>query len=508
MPAKVILTVTQGALKGQTFLFDERTTCLLGRGEDCAPRVPNDAAHRAISRHHCFLDINPPAIRAHDFGSLNATFVNGTKIGQRRKDQRPEDVDHTAFPEVDLHDGDELRLDQTVFRVQIVAPRCCTSCGVELTEAEAQAQTHAPSGDVWCRACRKRQEQGVKPSPSPAQPQRCASCGTVLPASGSAPRTAAALCTDCRADVGRLLQHLLARARTGEAALRSIAGYTLLKELGRGGMGAVYLARHDQSGEQVALKVMLPQIAPDERAIAQFQREIELTRALRHPQVVELREAGCAEGVFFFTLEYCAGGSLQGRLKQQGGPLPIAEACGSILQALEGIQYAHTTTLEVRQANGSTYTVQGLVHRDLKPANLLLAGTGRTPVVKVSDFGLAKAFELAGLSGMSRTGDVRGTVPFMPRQLVINFKYAQPEVDVWALGASLYQLLTGAFPHDFPPGRDPWLVLLQSEVVPIQKRNSAIPKRLAEVIDHAVQDRPEIGFKTALELKQALESVL
>jgi hypothetical protein len=498
MPAKVILTVTQGALKGQRFLFDERTTCLLGRDPDCAPRVPNDAAHRAISRHHCFLDINPPLIRVRDFGSRNATFVNGTKIGQRRKDQRPEDVDHTAFPEVDLHDGDELRLDQLVFQVQIVVARCCASCGVELTEAEAQA--HATNGDVWCRACRTHQEHGV--------PQRCASCGTALPAAASAQRTAAALCADCRADVGRLLQHLLAQARTGEAPLRAIAGYTLLKELGRGGMGAVYLARHDQSGEQVALKVMLPQIAADQRAIAQFLRETELTGALHHPHVVTQQDAGCAEGLFFFTLEYCDGGSLKERLTQHGGCLPIGEACGFILQALDGLHYAHTTMLEVPGADGTLHRVQGLVHRDLKPANLLLSGIGGTSVVKVSDFGLAKAFEQAGLSGLSRTGEVKGTVPFMPRQLVINFKYAQPEVDVWALAASLYQLLTGASPHDFPRGREPWLVILQEEVVPIRKRNASIPKRLAEVIDHAVQDRPEIGFKTALAFKQALESVL
>ena len=87
-------------------------------------------------------------------------------------------------------------------------------------------------------------------------------------------------------------------------------------------------------------------------------------------------------------------------------------------------------------------------------------------------------------------------------------KNAEPDVDVSALAASHYHLLTGAYPREFPTGRDPWLVVLQDKVDPIRRRNASIPKALAEVIDHAVQDRPEIGFKTALALKQALESVL
>ncbi|MBV9125107.1 MAG: FHA domain-containing protein, partial [Planctomycetes bacterium] len=83
MPAKVILQVTKGKLQGQEFVFDERTTCILGRADDCNPRLPNDIHHAAISRHHCLLDINPPDIRVRDFGSRNGTFVNGSKIGQR-----------------------------------------------------------------------------------------------------------------------------------------------------------------------------------------------------------------------------------------------------------------------------------------------------------------------------------------------------------------------------------------------------------------------------------------
>jgi eukaryotic-like serine/threonine-protein kinase len=92
--------------------------------------------------------------------------------------------------------------------------------------------------------------------------------------------------------------------------------------------------------------------------------------------------------------------------------------------------------------------------------------------------------------------------------LVINFKYAQPAVDVWAMAASLYQLLTGDVPRDFALGSDPLLTVLQRDAVPIRQRNARIPRPLAEVIDHALRDRPTIGFQTALEFKQALDGGL
>ena len=92
---------------------------------------------------------------------------------------------------------------------------------------------------------------------------------------------------------------------------------------------------------------------------------------------------------------------------------------------------------------------------------------------------LAKAFDVAGLSGQTRTGSAAGTPVFMPRQQVVNFKYAKPEVDVWAAAASFYFLVTGQFPREFAPGKDRWQMVLQSDAVPIRARNSAIPARLA-----------------------------
>jgi serine/threonine-protein kinase len=493
-PARVTLTLAGGG-PGWQLVFEERTTCIIGRQDDCHPRFPNDDKHRTISRHHCLLDVNPPDICVRDLGSRGGTYVNGLLV-----DKRPEGMDRDEalklrFKERNLTNGDELRLCKggaAVFRVSVTVPTLCASCGTWIPE-EARAACERAPGLYQCEAC------AAKPTIEGSQrPLRaCAGCGRDVSGDVGTNRHGEFLCAACRQDPERLVRDLQGQARHKGEVL-AIEGYTILTELGRGGMGSVWLARHDSTGRQVAIKVMLPQVAADERAVKRFLHETANTRALNHPNVVRLIDSGYARGMFFMVLDYCEGGSVSGLMQQRGGMLPVDEAAEIALQALEGLHYAHNVF-----GPGS-----GLVHRDLKPANLFLSGTGSARVARIGDYGLSKAFDDAGLSGATRTGDIAGTPHFMPRLQVIDFKYARPEVDVWAMAASLYNMLTGAVPRDFPATRDPWLVVLDDPPVPIRRRLASLPEKLAEVIDHALTEEPEIPFKTAAEFKEALENAL
>lgn len=510
MPSKVTLKVTKGKLQGQEFVIDERTTCIVGRAEDCSPRIPDDEDHKTISRHHCLLDINPPDIRVRDFGSLNGTFVNGKKIGQREKDQTPEEGAQRAesFPELDLRDGDEIKLGETIFRATIYVPAYCADCSIEIPEDRKAGAERAP-GVYQCDACRQKAENARIKEPPKKKPKVCAKCGRDVSEEVGEHRQGEYVCVSCKQNPFEIMRRLLALAETGDYSVLGIRDYEIVKELGRGGMGAVYLARHEKTGEQVAVKIMLPEVAANERMKADFLRETKNTQALKHPHVVELRDSGCSDGTFFMTLEFCDGGSVDKLMEQRGGKLSIDEAATIVLQALDGLEYAHDAEIPyVKLADGRIGPGRGLVHRDLKPHNIFLSGSDSRRAAKVGDYGLAKAFDMAGLSGRTRTGAKAGTPYFMPRQQVINFKYVKPDVDVWAMAASLYCMLTGAFPRDFPKGQDRWCVVLQTDAVPIRKRDSSIPKRLAEVIDYALVDNLGIGFKTAAEFKQALEQVL
>lgn len=449
MSAKIILTVISGSLQGQKFEFSDRTTCIIGRAKDCSLKLPNDESHKTISRYHCLLDINPPDIRVRDFGSLHGTYINGKIIGKRRSDQTPEEAAKIKFPEYDLKEGDKIKLGSTTFQVT-----------VEETTVESENQ----------------------------------------PASETIPLSKLDLLADNK--------ELISNAVTSESNFPTFPGYTIIKLLGKGGFGEVYLARQDRNDKLVALKVMRPQMAANQRAKEMFLREVENTKALQHTNVVQLEESGYYDDIFFFTLEYCDGGSVSDLIKQRGGRLSINQAVSIILQILDGLEYAHNAEISfVKLADGSIGKGHGLVHRDLKPANILLTNNGANSIAKIADYGLAKAFDLAGLSGLSMSGNTAGTPAFMPRQQVINFKYAKPEVDIWASAACLYYMLTGTFPRD-SVGQDPWLVVLQSKAVPIRQRDGLIPNKLAELIDLALVDNPTIHFKSAIAFKLELESVL
>jgi serine/threonine-protein kinase len=500
------MRVSQGKLTGTEFPFEERATCIIGRAEDCSPQVPNDADHKTISRHHCLLDINPPDIRVRDFGSLNGTFVNGKKIGQREKGQTPEEAAQVQFPEYDLKDGDEIKLGDTVFRVAIFVPAYCADCSVEIPE-EKRAQAQRTPGVYRCDACREKALKAKRKEPPKPKPKVCVKCGRDVSREVGQHRQGDYVCVSCKADPFQILKHLLALAKSKDPDVVAIEGYEIIQELGRGGMGAVYLARHERTQQQVALKVMLPQVAADERAKRQFLRETENSSALKHPNIVHLVNNGCSNGTYFFTMEFCDGGSVDKLMKKHGGKLAVDEAIQIILQTLDGLEYAHNAVIpHVELADGNVTRGRGVVHRDLSPHNLFLSGSAGAWVGKVGDYGLAKAFDKAGLSGQTRTGTAAGKPWFMPRQQVINYKYSKPEVDVWAMAACLYNMLTGHVPRDFPRGKDPWQIVLQSEPIPIRKRQSSIPKRVADVIDQALVDKPQIPFKTAADLKRALEN--
>ena len=140
--------------------------------------------------------------------------------------------------------------------------------------------------------------------------------------------------------------------------------------------------------------------------------------------------------------------------------------------------------------------------QNLKPNNIFISKINDKIVVKIGDYGLSKAFDLAGLIGQTLTGTKMGTPVFMPRQQVLNFKDELPEIDIWATAACLYNMLTGYFPRNFTG--DPWLSVLQNSPVPILQRHHGIPQKLAKVIDLALQEKPQIYFQTAAEFKQAL----
>ena len=270
-----------------------------------------------------------------------------------------------------------------------------------------------------------------------------------------------------------------------EKAVFTLADYAVQRELGRGACGAVYLAIPKSGGDPVAVKLMLSRARAEPRAIEHFKREMQVIAELKHPNIVRFLDSGSDQGTFFFVMEYCNGGSLADVAHARGGTIPPDVLMPWALQALEGLAAAHK---------------EGFVHRDIKPHNILLHRNR----AKISDFGLAKNFQKAGLSGMSMTGNYAGTPVFMPPEQITNFKYVKPVSDVWSFAASLYQLLTGKFPYRFDPKRDPIDIILNENPVPISDRLPGLAKDLAVVIDKALLRNPKDRFPDAGKLLASL----
>lgn len=274
---------------------------------------------------------------------------------------------------------------------------------------------------------------------------------------------------------------------------RKFPGLEVVRELGAGTMGKVFLVRMAPSGTEAVLKTAtLRSSLDDDKRGAYFQREMAATKELRHPNIVAFLDGGRFEGNFYFLLEYCAGGSVASLVKARGGRLTPASAGPLMLQALDALEFAHG---------------RGIVHRDLKPANLLLAGPEGSPILKVADFGLAKNFKLAGMSGVTEVGMAAGSLSYAPREQITNFRFTQPTSDIFSLGATFYAMLSGAVVYDFA-GKEPLEAVLEGRTVPLAKRAPDLPLGLCAAIDKAVSVDPAARYPDAAAFRRELIKAL
>ncbi len=231
------------------------------------------------------------------------------------------------------------------------------------------------------------------------------------------------------------------------------------KSLGRGGMGVVYKARQARLNRLVALKMILHGNQASAVELVRFRVEAQAVARLQHPNIVQVYEVGEDDGKPFLSLEFCPGGSLAQRLK--GTPLPAREAAQLVQTLARAMQAAHD---------------KNVIHRDLKPANVLLAEDG---TLKISDFGLARKLDDQGHTG---SGAILGTPSYMaPEQAAGKSQQLGPACDVYALGAILYECLTGRPPFQTAAALDTLQQVLNSEPVAPRQLQPKVPRDLETI---------------------------
>jgi serine/threonine-protein kinase len=466
MRTQIRLIVVEGPKRDQSFKFNVADRLLLGRSPEAHLRLPEDDPH--VSRNHCVVEVCPPTLFLKDLGSLNGTWVNSIRIS-----------------ETELHDGDLVRVGRTVLKVE-------GTRGPETREVNGAPEVSVPIPDLP-----EQRAEGFGLPVGRAVAPRCLTCskeiGAVRMVDWGADVDACFLCEGC------------ASLAADGSTLGQIGEYRLLRELGAGGMGVVFEAWHPPTARLVAVKRIRTLGGRSSHAQQLFQREISVLRELSHPNIVRYLDQGSVESEPFLVSEYLAGGDLAKLIAEvRREPLPWAEALRIGDQVLCGLQHAHE---------------RGYIHRDIKPQNILLQRGART--AKLSDFGLAKSFSEAGASCLTRHGDVAGTLLFMAPEQIVNYRFVKPPADIYSLGVTLYYLVSGRFPFEFPSPLDKLLgrmagrkvkdeirIVLEDSPTPVARHQRSLPAEAAYVIDKSIRKDEFDRFKTAEEMRDAVLQVL
>ncbi len=445
----VRLKIEHGQDAGKTWGLKQPGVYVIGRDGTSAIRVLD----MKVSKGHCEIQVDGGGhgVWLRDLKSTHGTQLNGQPVSR----------------ETSLKPGDEIRLGFTVLRL--------LSDGLADMPAEPnrapQAPAPAPSASSSLAATY------VGPAPS-APSGGTASTGNGGPHAGAGqagqPRAAGA------PPVKPPAQKELP---PDELVGKNLAGYHVLKKIGQGGMGAVYIAEQVSLKREVALKVLSEKFVSDSAFVDQFLNEARAAGALNHPNVVQVYDVGQADGHYFFSMEFVPGGAIEDKIREK--PAEWRAALNWFLDSANALIFAGK---------------RGILHRDVKPDNLMLAEDGSA---KLCDLGLAKKSESADLLAQG----IIGTPHFISPEAIRRKGEIDTRTDLYSLGCTFYRILTGANPYPATTVKDILLGHLNKPVPRVTDRKADVPKDLSDVVFRLMQKEPAERFTNADELYTALDKI-
>ncbi|HEY3353932.1 MAG TPA: protein kinase, partial [Polyangia bacterium] len=276
-----------------------------------------------------------------------------------------------------------------------------------------------------------------------------------------------------------------AAPRPVQAGMR-LGSYILGPLLGTGGMGAVYQAEHERLRQPVAVKMLAPTLVGDAALMGRFEQEARVQAQLRHPNIVGVHDFIGEGESYAFVMDLVEGETVEQLLREQGGPLPLARCASILAPVCDAIAFAHE---------------HGVIHRDLKPSNIMLAEIGGREVVKVADFGIAKAL---GTERRTATGALVGTLRYMSPEQCRGAKDIDGRTDVYSLGLTLYEMVTGRLPFECRADYEVLTAQLTQAPVPPSAVRPGLPAPLEAVILKALAKEREARYPSATAFRDAL----
>jgi len=504
---EVVLRVEEGPQLGAEFRFCEADNFIVGREDPTSHAHFQLCGDPHVSRHHLLVEVRPPVCLVRDNGSLNKTYLRREEGGEW------EEIDEAV-----VRDGDRIRVGRTVIEVRVLEAEgtaavpqpslqpasgdelLCIRCGATVEQPPELDGRSLRDTDFMCTGCRKTQAsvlEAAEKDAVAAEPA-CAECRDSIGRAADADRRAREL-----ADVALYLCPKCAERK--RRTFKCVGDHEVIRRLGRGGMGIVYLVWHPETHRLAALKQLKPLGDPSPENGLRFLREITMMQDLVHPNLVRLYGAGQVGEDPYFVSEYVPDGDLSQYVLDDGELQLSWRAAGELIaDSLVGLSHFHISG-------------DKCVHRDIKPENILVRKANGALIPKVADFGFARSYATHG-GTVSYKGQYGGTPMYMPPEQFTAFSRCEPPTDVYAMGVTLYYLLTGLYPLGFPPAwqlkqgvrlrRDPVRIALEDEPRPIADVNPDVPANLAEVVDRAVDKDAGRRFQSAEEFRGAIVAVL
>jgi serine/threonine protein kinase len=264
-----------------------------------------------------------------------------------------------------------------------------------------------------------------------------------------------------------------------------LGGYRILRPLGAGGMGKVFLAAHEVDGQRVAIKVLPPKKAEEGQALRRFRREMELSQRVHHPNLARTLGVGQEGNIHFMIMEYIPGESLYDAVKgERGGPLRVPDTARFFLKVLDGLEAAHNA---------------GLIHRDIKPSNIMITPDGDA---RILDLGLARA--LGEESPLTRPNVVIGTLDYASPEQLGDAAKADRRSDLYSIGCTLYFTLSGRAPFEGGDIVNKIFKQRMDDPEPLERVARGVPAAFAAIVRKLMTKAPEDRYQTAAELRNDL----